>query len=375
MFLKKLELNNFRNYESFSLDFDKQKTLFVGQNAQGKTNILEAVYYLSILRSNRAQKDAELIFWEKDFCRLKVEVIKNDLEKELEILINPPNKKTIKLNGVKKTKSADFLGNLVAVNFCVDDLMLLRGAPADRRSWIDDCIARIYPNYQERLQKYNKIRSHRNNLLKTFRVQGFSDDVLSVWDEQLVISGSNLVFLRFKYLNEIQEIVRDKYNIIAEEENLTMGYNSTIFGFVDDFNQYSIDEIAQNFKQKMEEVRQEEIARAKTLIGPHRDDIEFFINEKSALSFASQGQQRTIVLALKLAEIDIIRQKIDDTPLLLLDDVLAELDKTRQNYLLKSIGDDIQTIITSTDAHGFEAEFLNDVKIYHVKKGEIFEIS
>lgn len=375
MFLKKLELNNFRNYESFNLDFNRQKTLFVGQNAQGKTNVLEAVYYLSTLNSKRAQKDAELVFWDKDFCRVEAEILKNDVDIELEVLINPPNKKTIKLNGIKKTKSADFLGNLVAVNFCVDDLMLLRGAPADRRSWIDDCISRIYPSYMSRLQKYNKIRSHRNNLLKTIRVQGNSDDVLSVWDEQLVISGSNIIFLRLKYLNEIKDLVKEKYHIIAPEEELTFSYNSSIFGSVEDFGKFSIDEIAQNFKQKIEEVKVEEIIRTKTLIGPHRDDIEFFINGRNTVNFASQGQQRTVVLSLKLAEIDIIKQKIDDIPILLLDDVLAELDKTRQNYLLKSIEEDIQTIITSTDVHGFEAEFLNDVKIYHVKKGEIFEVS
>ncbi|MDD3419300.1 MAG: DNA replication/repair protein RecF [Candidatus Gastranaerophilales bacterium] len=375
MFLKKLELNNFRNYKNLSIDFEKRKTLFVGKNAHGKTNILEAINYLSILKSNRIQKDSELVNWESDFCRIQGEVLKNDLDIELDVLINPPSKKIIKLNQIKKTKSADFLGNLVSVNFCVDDLMLLRGAPVDRRSWIDDCIARIYPGYQDRLQKYNKIRSHRNNLLKSLRGQSFSDEVLSVWDEQLVISGSNIVFLRLKYLNEIKETVTQKHSIIAPDEKLDFNYVSTIFGETNDFDAYSIDAIAAFYKEKMKDVRQEEIIRAKTLIGPHRDDIEFFINSKSATKYASQGQQRTIVLSLKLSEIDIIKQKIDDTPLLLLDDVLAELDKNRQNYLLTSIEDDIQTIITSTDAHGFEAEFLNDVKIFHVKQGEVFEVS
>ncbi len=375
MFLQKLELNNFRNYKEFSLNFNEKKTLFIGQNAHGKTNILEAIYYLSVLKSKRAQKDSEIILWEQDFCRIKADILKNDIDIELEVFINPPGKKTIKLNGIKKTKSKDFFGNLVAVNFCVDDLMLLRGAPVDRRSWIDDCIFIIYPSHQERLQKFNKIRSHRNNLLKSLKVQNNLKESLSVWDEQLVISGSNIIYLRLKYLNEIKELARVKYNIIAPEEELSLKYNSTVLGEVVDFSKFSIDEIAENFKQKLEENRQEELIRAKTLIGPHRDDVEFFINQKNALNFASQGQQRTIVLALKLVEIDIIKQKISDTPLLLLDDVLAELDKTRQNFLLKSIDDDIQTIITSTDTGGFETEFLNDVKIYHVKKGEIFEVS
>lgn len=375
MFLQKLELNNFRNYKEFSLDFNEQKTLFIGENAHGKTNILEAIYYLSILKSIRAQKDSELVFWEQDFCKIKADILKNDIDIELEVLINPPNKKIIKLNGIKKTKSKEFLGNLVAVNFCVDDLMLLRGAPVDRRGWIDDCISILYPSYQERLQKYNKIRSHRNNLLKTLKIQNNLEESLSVWDEQLVIAGSNIIYLRLKYLNEIKDIAKEKYNIIAPGEELSLKYNSTVLDEVKDFSKFSVEEIAENFKQKMEENRQEELIRAKTLIGPHRDDIEFFINQKNALNFASQGQQRTIVLSLKLAEIDIIKQKIKDTPLLLLDDVLAELDKTRQNFLLKSIEKDIQTIITSTDKGGFEEEFLKDVKIYHVNKGEISEIS
>jgi len=375
MFLQKLKLNNFRNYKEFNLDFSEKKTLFIGKNAHGKTNILEAIYYLSILKSQRAQKDSELILWDQDFCRIQADVLKNDIDIELEVLINPPGKKTIKLNGIKKTKSKDFLGNLVAVNFCTDDLMLLRGAPVDRRSWIDTCITIIYPSYQERLQKYNKIRSHRNNLLKTIKIQNNLEDSLSVWDEQLVVAGSNIIYLRLKYLNEIKEVVKAKYNIIAPEEELSLKYNSTVLGEVVDFSKFSVEEIAENFKQKMKENRQEELIRAKTLVGPHRDDIEFFINQKNALNFASQGQQRTIVLSLKLAEIDIIKQKINDTPILLLDDVLAELDKTRQNFLLKSIEEDIQTIITSTDTGGFEAEFLNDVKIYHVEKGEIFEVS
>lgn len=375
MFLQKLKLNNFRNYKEFDLDFSEKKTLFIGKNAHGKTNILEAIYYLSILKSKRAQKETELILWEQEFCRIKAEVLKNDIEIELEVLINPPSKKIIKLNGIKKNKSKEFLGNLVAVNFCTDDLMLLRGAPADRRSWIDDCIAIIYPSYQERLQKYNKIRSHRNNLLKTLKFQNNLEESLSVWDEQLVIAGSNIIYLRLKYLNEIKDVVQNKYHIIAPEEELTLRYNSTVLEEVNDFAQFSIDEIAEKFKQKMTESRTEELIRAKTLIGPHRDDVEFFINQKNAINFASQGQQRTIVLSLKLAEIDIIKQKINDTPILLLDDVLAELDKSRQNFLLKSIEKDIQTIITSTDTGGFEAEFLNDVKIYHVQKGEIFEVS
>lgn len=375
MFLKTLELNNFRNYKHSVINFAEQKTLFIGQNAQGKTNILEAIYYLSCLNSKRASKDSELIIWGEDFCRVSAEVEKCTLDVDLEFLINPPKKKVLKLNGIKKNKSFEFLGNLVAVNFCVDDLLLLRGAPADRRSWLDDCISRIYPGYLDRLQKYNKIRTHRNNLLKSFKGQMNEayETSLEVWDEQLIIAGSNLTLLRLKYLDEIKDIVAKKHNIIAPEENLSLLYNSTILGDVSKFSEFKIEDIAESFKEKVKEDRIDELMKAQTLSGPHRDDISFFINDRNALNFASQGQQRTIVLSLKLAEIDIIEQKINDTPILLLDDVLAELDKARQNFLLKSIGTDIQTIITSTDVTAFEPEFLEGVKIYKVSNGKVVE--
>lgn len=379
MFLKKLELINFRNYDNFCLDFCENKTLFIGKNAQGKTNILESVYYLSNLKSKRALKDSELILWDENISKIKSQITKNDIDIDLEIIINPPNKKVLKLNSIKKNKSKDFLGNLVAINFCIDDLMLIRGMPSDRRDWLDECISRIYPGYDNRLSKYNKIRIQRNNLLKNFKNYNNNFDILEAFDDQLVITGSNIEFLRLKYLFEIKENVQKKYSAIAPDENLTFNYNSTVFGICEDFSTISIEKIAALFKEKLKEVKEEEMQRMKTLIGPHRSDIAFFINDKNAINYASQGQQRTIVLSLKLAEIDTIEQKINTTPILLLDDVLAELDKKRQNYLLNSIENKVQTLITSTDADGFEQEFLKYVKIYKIvknnNKGKIFEIS
>lgn len=373
MFLKKLELTNFRNYKECSLDFNSLKTLVVGENAQGKTNILEAVYYLSHNDSYRIQKDSEMIFWEQDFCKIKGDIKKNDLDLSLEVVINPPSKKFLKVNDIKKTKSSDFLGNLVSVNFCVDDLLLIRGVPQDRRKWLDNSISGIYPAYKDRLEKYNRIRNHRNNILKDNRSNPGSGwlKAIDAFDEQLIITGSNIIYLRLKYLKEIDVISKIKHKIIAENENLSIVYKSSIFEEIPiEFEKnLTIEEISKSFEQKLDEKRQEELIRAQTLVGPHRDDVSFFINGIDALNFASQGQQRTIVLSLKLSELDIIREKIDEKPLLLLDDVLAELDKTRQNFLLKSIGDDIQTIITSVDILNFEREFLKDVNIYKVRNG------
>lgn len=375
MFLKNLQLTNFRNYRDCSIAFDSMKTLVVGENAQGKTNVLEAVYYLSHNDSYRIQKDSELILWGEPFCKIKGDVTKYDMDLSLEVIINPPSKKILKVNDIKKTKSSDFLGNIVSVNFCVDDLLLIRGVPQDRRKWIDSSISSIYPAYKDRLDKYNKIRTHRNNILKDYKSNPQSGlmKTLDAFDEQLIITGSNIIYLRLKYLKEIEPIAKEKHKIIAESENLSMVYQSSVFDDIDisEDKNFSIEEISKRFEEKLSERKQEEIIRAQTLVGPHRDDVKFFINGFDSLSFASQGQQRTIVLSLKLSELDIIKEKIDEKPVLLLDDVLAELDKTRQNFLLKSIGSDIQTIITSVDILSFEKEFLKDVKIYKVKDGKI----
>jgi len=377
MFLKSLELNNYRNYKECFINFESNKTLLVGKNAQGKTNIIESVYYLSALSSNRTSHDKELILWGQDFARIKAELNKNDTDIDLEVLINPPNKKILKVNGLKKTKYSDFIGNLIAVSFSVSDLLLLRGVPQDRRRWLDLSISQIYPAYSDRLSKFNKIRTQRNNLLKSFNgnihISDYQEKILDVWDEQLIITGCNIIYLRQKYLKEIQNRAVLRHNIISTDEKLLLEYNSTVS---DNFNTendktVSPENIAELYKNRLKEKQKEEIFRAQTLVGPHRDDISFYINGIDSKSYASQGQQRTIVLSLKLAELELIKEKTGENPILLLDDVLAELDHSRQNYLLSSIGDEVQTIITSVDTLNFMPEYLKDVKIYNIKDGAV----
>lgn len=357
-----------------SLDFSSDKILLIGKNAQGKTNLLESIYYLSCLNSARAKTDSELILWNKDFARLKAVVEKNDMEKELEVLINPPKRKEMKVNQVKKNKSSEFCSNLCVVSFSVNDLLLLRGVPDDRRSWLDMAISQIYPAYPDRISKYNKIRIQKNNYLKEIKGNLNADtSLLDVWNSQLAVSGSNIIFLRLKFLKEIQKIAMEKHIQIAENEILTTVYNSTVAGdrTFDCESDFSIERIAQCFEEKIAERQTEEIIRAQALVGPHRDDVSFFINGIEAKKFASQGQQRTIVLSLKLAELELIRQKIEDTPVLLLDDVLAELDNIRQNYLLNAIGQDTQTIITSVDTLQFDPEYLKGVEIFKIADGAL----
>ena len=378
MFLKKLKLINFRNYDSCEIDFSGKKIILLGKNAQGKTNLLESIYYLATLSSFRANNDSEVIKKGSNSAFLSAELIKNDTDIEISIAINPPKQKLIKVNGLKKSSYSQYLGHLVVVNFGVSDLLLLRGTPSDRRRWLDDAISQIYPAYKDRLNKYNKIRTQRNNLLKEFKgnfhLNKVQQDTLYVFDEQISISGSNIIHLRQKYLKEVQNIANLKHKKISlEEEDLVLEYNSTISG---SFNSredeiISPEKILESYQEVFKEKINEEIARAQTVIGPHRDDVSFYINNIEAKSFASQGQQRTIVLALKLSELDFIENIIGESPVLLLDDVLAELDKTRQNYLLNSIKKETQTIITTTDISGFNEKFLEDVVVYNIDSGKI----
>lgn len=362
MRVKKVELNNFRNYEGLSLDFSAQKTLIIGQNAQGKTNLLEAIYYLSSLDSPRIRKDSELILFGRGECRATATVLKEGVDVDLEVLIHPPKNKVFKVNGLKKSKSSEFIRVLSVVNFSVNDLLLLRGEPSFRRKWLDNAICQIYPVYSEKIAKYNKIRLQKANLLDMGA--GVNLDMLSVFNQQLATSGANIIFLRRKFLTELEKIAAKKHSKIALDETLSMNYDCEFFA-------HTAKEIETAFLEHLEEIRQEEIRRGQCLAGPHRDDISFFINGIDAKKFASQGQQRTIVLALKLAELEIIKEKNSDTPVLLLDDVLAELDEVRQNYLLNGIEEGIQTIITCTDTKAFSAAFLEDMQVVKITNGKL----
>lgn len=370
MFIKKLGIKNFRNYSEVEVEFNSKKILFIGKNAQGKTNLLEAIYYLSTLDSLRAKTDSELIKWGEEYCNIKAEIQKFDIDVDIEVNINPPSRKKLKINGLTKNKSSEFISNISTVCFTTNDLLLLRGTPDDRRKWLDLAISQIFPAYVERLSKYNKIRTQKNNYLKDLKGNINADtSLLDVWNEQLAITGSNIIFIRINFLHELQKIAQTKHSQISRNENLSMFYNSTIIGDVTACQkfEFSNEYILENFKQKLEEKKLEEIIRGQSIVGPHRDDVSYFINDIEAKKFASQGQQRTIVLSLKLAELELIKEKINTNAILLLDDVLAELDDLRQNFLLEAIGSETQTIITSVDTLHFKEEYLKDVEIFEIK--------
>ena len=340
------------------MDLDYDKIIIIGKNAQGKTNILESIYYLSSLKSPRTSNIKDFVkFGESDF-KVSGELFKSDTDISLEVEYNLDKPKTVKLNGLKTTPK-NYKSVFNTVLFSTQDLLLLRGSPQDRRDWLDSAIAQIYPTHDERLTKYSKIRVQKNNLLKS---EETDNSLLDVFNEQLVITGSNIIYTRQKFLSELKKFAIDKYSGISSSEKFSFEYS---------FPHFELEDIAQALRDELSERRAEELARRQACVGPHRDDIFFYLDGSDATKFASQGQHRTVVLALKLAEIDLITQKKGYSPVLLLDDVLAELDDLRQNYLLKSIASTTQTIITSVDTLLFEQDFLRNVKIYNISNGEI----
>ncbi len=358
MKIKILKLKNFRNCDGVNINFNKTKTLIIGKNAQGKTNILESIYLLSDLKTPRTSTMTDLINFNSDMFEIDAIAEKNDTEIELDIMYNTEKKRTLKVNQVKCTPK-DFKSVVKTVLFSTKDLLLLRGTPQDRRDWLDRAISQIYSAYDERLSVYDKFRVQKNNLLKNDIID---ETLLEIYNEQLVITGANIIYLRKKFLKEIEKIASVKHKKISENETFTLSYTCPYD---------SVEEISAFLKDELKKRHAEELARHQSCVGPHRDDIEFKINGIDAVKFSSQGQQRTLVLALKLAELDIIKDKTGITPILLLDDVLAELDDIRQNFLIRSINDEVQTIITSVDTLLFDEEFLKNVQILTIENGNI----
>lgn len=357
---KHLALNNYRNCKNIELDFNNNKTLIIGKNAQGKTNILESIYFLSTLKSPRTSNIKEFVNFDKNNFSAEITIEKSNTEIELGIEYKLDKPKVLKVNGLKTT-SKNYKGVLTTVLFSTQDLMLLRGSPQDRRNWLDSAISQIYPAHDERISKYNKIRIQKNNLLKE---PDINLALLDVFNEQLTTVGANIIYVRQKFLSELKKYAKTGYLDISKNEEFDLKYS---------FEEKDLNKIAKALKEELEERKFEEIARHQSCVGPHRDDIYFYLDNKDATKFASQGQQRTIVLAIKLAEIELIKNKNGESPILLLDDVLAELDDLRQNYLLSSISDDTQTIITSVDTLLFDNEFLRNVTIFKISNGEIIE--
>mgnify|MGYP000121545398 CR=1 FL=1 len=353
MILKSIELKNFRNYEDLDLKFDSGTNILFGDNAQGKTNILEAAYVSGTTKSHKGSRDKDMIRFGEDESHIRTIVEKQGKEYQLDIHLKKNRSKGIAINKVPIKKASELFGILNMVFFSPEDLNIIKNGPSERRRFLDAEICQLDKIY------LSDLLMQRNRLLKDMQHQPQLMETLPVWDMQLVEYGKRLIRRRRQFVEELSEIVTGIHrNISGKREELVLRYEPNID--------------AEFLEDELNRVREKDRKYAQTSVGPHRDDISFFIRGVDIRKFGSQGQQRTSALSLKLSEIELVRQTIHDTPVLLLDDVLSELDSNRQNYLLNSIHD-IQTMITCTGLDEFVRNRFQIDKVFHVIDGHVSE--
>jgi len=362
MYIKYLQVINFRNYEHLGIELSENVNVFIGDNAQGKTNVLESIYYASMGRSHRTSKDKEVIKWKKGSAYIGVYIAKNRLDKKIEMKISKDGKKGISVNGIKVNKLSQLFGILNVVMFSPEDLKIIKESPAVRRKFLDMELSKLYSNYYYNLVQYYKVLNERNIILKKY--DSSLSGMIDIYDNQLATYGSFIIAERIKYIHLL-----NKYGEIIHKE-ITLDKESIIFRYSPSVKKVSksIKELQENILHSLKQNRDKDIIKKTTSIGPHRDDFIVKINDMDARSFASQGQQRTATLTIKFASMEIIKDVTGEYPVLLLDDVLSELDFNRQKYILNSINN-IQTIITCTGIENIEKFLKKDSKIFKVCNG------
>ncbi len=364
MYIKNLKLINFRNYNNLEVEFNPKVNIFVGDNAQGKTNILEAIYMAGTGRSFRANKDKDIIKFNKDKAYIKIEGEKRYTSITVELKLEDKKKKLVKVNGLTLTKASDILNNVFVVVFSPEDLKLVKEGPSERRKFIDTEISNIKPSYYFNLAQYNKVLFQRNNLLKKIHNYNKYKSTLEIWDEKLVEHGTYLIKERIKFINRLGTLSRLTHRKITENnENLEIKY-------LNSFLLEKNEDIGDKFLLYLKKNIDIDLSRGITTTGPHRDDLGIYINGIDTRSYGSQGQQRTSALSLKLAEIELIKAETLEYPILLLDDVMSELDINRQKYLIQSLKD-LQILITTTESSQIEDYQIPNKKIFYVKNAHI----
>jgi DNA replication and repair protein RecF len=376
MYLRTLHLRSFRNYLDQSVEFNAQKTIIVGNNAQGKSNLLEAVELLATLKSHRAGRDHELVLDSKPAGQIQALAQRAFGMVELALTLRSQGRRTLMVNQEILRRQLDFLGNLNAVQFSSLDLELVRGAPENRRNWLDGLLVQLEPIYAYILQQYTKVLRQRNAFLKKIRKLESQETLpdltpyqsqLALWDAQLAAHGSRVTRRRARVLRRIAPLAQTwHHQLSGSTEALEISYAPNVIWSADNPEQ-----VQQAFLEKIEQRAIAERQLGTTVVGPHRDEVIFTINDTPARSYGSQGQQRTLVLALKLAELQLIEEVICEPPLLLLDDVLAELDPNRQNQLLEAVAERFQTLITTTHLGSFDAHWLQNSQILSVEAGTV----
>lgn len=359
MKINSLSLRNFRNYESLDISFNPSRNIIVGENAQGKTNLVESVYMCSFARSFRTSNSTDLVMFGKDMCLISADIESSSLDRKIGISVTRQGKKMIKKDGKPVSRTAELLNNLVVVIFSPEDLRIIKDSPDKRRNFINKEISQLRPRYFECLKNYNDALKQKNALLKS---EVIMDEMLDIYDSQLAYNGYELVKYRRNFVDKLSACSSELQSRISQgRESLEITYSESCRA--DSAEQMMAEFAASRDKDRM---------YRSASIGPHRDDLEFFINGKDARKFGSQGQQRTIALCMKLAEVRIAREVLMENPVLILDDVLSELDIERQKFLLKEI-DDVQLFITSTELGDEMISEMKDASIFNVSCGNITE--
>lgn len=357
MIIKSLELADFRNYDFLHIDFESGTNILYGDNAQGKTNILEAIYLSAITKSHKGSKDKDIVNFEKEEAHIRTYLEKEGIETRIDMHLRKNKSKGIAIDGQKIKKASELIGLLNVVFFSPEDLSIIKNGPAERRRFVDMELCQLDQFYLYNLNHYNKIVNQRNKLLKDMYFNPSLRDTLNIWDSQLISFGSKIIERRQLFVEQLNEI------ILEIHRKLSGGKEELII-------RYEPDTSIEDYEKKLSSGQDKDIKLKQTSTGPHRDDFCFHIGNVDIRKFGSQGQQRTAALSLKLSEIELIRKLTKDNPVLLLDDVLSELDSNRQNYLLSTIGD-IQTIITCTGLDEFVNNRFEIDKVYHIENGRI----
>jgi len=368
MHIKSLKLNNFRNYNNLNMNFSEKTNVLYGSNAQGKTNILEALFICASGRSHRTTKESELIKFNEPGFYIKIiyEKYCND-DSSIEISYQKDKKRKIRVNELPVNRIGELMGNFNAVIFSPEDLAVIKEGPSERRRFVDITLSQLKPSYFYDLQQYNKILLQRNTLIKNIQQKRSLIDTLDVWNNNLVNIGSRIIKSRNEFLRRLAKAAEENhYKLTNKNEKLNIKYSPsfTVENFMD------IEEIKYKFNRCLTDSIDKEIIRGTTIWGPQRDDYEIFLDDISIRMYGSQGQQRTAVLSVKLSEIDIMREDRGEYPVLLLDDVMSELDIKRQEYLIKNL-EHIQTFITCTDREIIDKRIGNDASFFYVKSGDI----
>ena len=399
MYIEKLKLKNYRNYNEIEIDFDKNINIIYGNNAEGKTNLLESIYICCASKSHKNSKENEIIKFDESEAHIKIFIKKeNDKNIVIDIQLNKDKKKGIAINKVKINKISEFLGIFNVIMFAPEDLNIIKEGPSIRRKFLDLEICQIDKLYISSLNNYNKTLNQRNALLKDINItspanKNYLIDMLDAYDEKLVEYGTEIIIKRNKNIEKLAELIKDiHYKISDDKEELIIDYENDVWASCANSNVWasyassnvdancassnvwasyaSPEEIKKVFIKKLKETRDQDIKNQYTGVGPHRDDISFKIDDKDIRKFGSQGQKKTAAISLKLAELKIVRENINETPVLLLDDVFSELDETRQKLLVSNLKN-IQTIITCTGIKKNIFDLLNPNKIFQVKNGTI----